>query len=169
MALSAAHTVEKAGDYSLRAILGCLWSRSEWSSAVRVELFDDQIESLRQFDVATQRGRGHQSDRTFHADGRIYRGGNLARLLFIPNDRIVVWNRKKLKRQAFQYLIEAKKADTCWTYDDLRQATVCVPAGLGLSTGRRPVLITIGRCAPKKSAISEQTLPNCAWHRSMGR
>ncbi len=46
--------VQLPGEFSLRGGILDLFA-SDWTDPVRVELFGDQVESLRQFDVATQR------------------------------------------------------------------------------------------------------------------
>ena len=122
-------TVEKAGEYSLRGGILDVYA-PEWSSAVRVELFDDQIESLRQFDVATQRSAADISQIELSMPTAESTEVGTWRDYFSPDTIVLLLEPEETQRQAFQYLDRGQKKRHLLTYDDLRQQLSVYPQAL---------------------------------------
>ena len=131
---NAANTVEMPGEFSRRGGLLDVFA-SDWLQPVRIEFFDDEIESLRRFDAASQRSVETMSaveitvlkaavvDRGHFAD---YLPAGSAALLVDPS---------KQKEEAQQYLSRLQQPERLHTWQAVMQSVAAFPvisaAGLG--------------------------------------
>ncbi len=117
--------VELPGEFARRGGIVDLFA-PDWSYPVRVEWFDDQIESMRTFDVTTQRS----IDKVTSIDITILpSAGNAAmRAAGVRSDLMsylpasawcVLWEPQQIDQQATRYLHRQEDPDTHWQLGDV--------------------------------------------------
>ncbi len=122
-------TVEKPGEYSIRGGILDLYA-PEWSTPIRVELFGDQVDSLRQFDVATQRSAADVGQiEVSMPNAEFSQPGSLPE--YLDGQTMVIWlEPEEIQQQAVQYLDRGTKRRHLLAYDDLRAQLANYPQAL---------------------------------------
>lgn len=97
--------VELPGEFSSRGGIIDIYS-ADWENPVRIELFDDEVESLRQFDTGTQRSIAdlQQIEITILQEAEQNQTGHLAD--YLPNDTLVLMIEPELLNQQAQRFLE---------------------------------------------------------------
>ncbi len=128
--------VELPGEFSSRAGILDLYA-PDWAGPIRVELFDDEVESLRQFEVASQRSieELRQLEITVLSPGYKERA-NLFE--FLPDDLLVIHvEPEEIRQQAKTYLERSSRPSELFSVEEVNQHWSEQPVALvsRLSTG----------------------------------
>ncbi|MDR1924131.1 MAG: transcription-repair coupling factor [Planctomycetaceae bacterium] len=110
--------VELPGEFAVRGYIVDIFA-PDWDKPVRVEFFGDEIESIRTFDIATQRSSNNikSIDFTWLAPADSI-GANL--INYLPNDvPIALCNLRELKTQAETYYTRAENNSVLTDIDNL--------------------------------------------------
>ena len=120
--------VELPGEFSSRGGIIDVFAQ-DWEGPVRIELFDDEVESLRQFECATQRSNAelHQIEITVVARA-IKHDGFLVD--FLPDETLLLLiEPDQLNEQAKHYIERAADPDSIFSWSDVTQQWAHLPAG----------------------------------------
>jgi transcription-repair coupling factor (superfamily II helicase) len=128
--------VELPGEFSMRGGIVDLFSPDN-VAPVRIELFDDEIESIRQFDGATQRSQTRLAELevSIIAEGEPETGSLLD---YLPADTVVLLHEpEKLQEQAVRYLQRSENHDHLFSWEDVQQqwARFSLSSANGLAAG----------------------------------
>jgi transcription-repair coupling factor (superfamily II helicase) len=113
--------VELPGEFSSRGGIIDVYS-PDWESPVRIELFDDEIESLRQFDAGTQRSHAElqQAEITVLSSGHEKEQGHFSN--FLPDDTLVLLvEPQDLNQQAARFVERAAEYDQLFSWNQVTQ------------------------------------------------
>ena len=119
--------VELPGEFSNRGGIIDVYA-ADWEGPVRIELFDDEIESIRQFDSATQLSNAElqQIEITVLAK-EAELGGHLAD--FVPDDTLLLLVEPDLlKEQAQRYIERSSNVDAIFSWDGVTKNWAHLPA-----------------------------------------
>ena len=142
----ATSAVELPGEFSLRGGILDLFAL-DWLAPVRIELFGDEVESLRQFDVATQRSLAAlseveitvQSART-ETPSPVAAQGCLTQ--YLPDGSLWLWiEPDQIRAEARHFLELSERPQDCFRLDDLmrRASRFGSVHAAGLATGQEQV------------------------------
>jgi len=128
--------VELPGEFSVRGGIIDLFSPDS-VAPVRIELFDDQIESIRQFDGGTQRSHAMLAEIELSvAAATPGEQGNL--FDYLPPDTVVLLHEpEKLNEQATRYLQRSESHDHLFHWEDVQRQWARFPlsSANGLAAG----------------------------------
>ena len=113
--------VELPGEFSSRGGIVDVFA-PDWAGPVRIELFDDEVESLRQFDPGTQRSVAdiNQIEITV-LDNSSLQDGHLAD--FLPADTVVLFcEPEQLEKHAQRYRERSPDSETIFQWDQVRKS-----------------------------------------------
>ena len=113
--------VELPGEFSSRGGIVDVFA-PDWAGPVRIELFDDEVESLRQFDPGTQRSVAdiNQIEITV-LDNSSLQDGHLAD--FLPADTVVLFcEPEQLEKHAKRYRERSPDSETIFQWDEVRKS-----------------------------------------------
>jgi len=113
--------VELPGEFSSRGGIVDVFA-PDWAGPVRIELFDDEVESLRQFDPGTQRSVAdiNQIEITV-LDNSSLQDGHLAD--FLPPDTVVLFcEPEQLEKHAQRYRERSPDSETIFKWDEVRKS-----------------------------------------------
>ncbi len=113
--------VELPGEFSSRGGIVDVFA-PDWAGPVRIELFDDEVESLRQFDPGTQRSITdiNQVEITV-LDNSSLQDGHLAD--FLPADTVVLFcEPEQLEKHAQRYRERSPDSETIFQWDEVRKS-----------------------------------------------
>jgi len=106
--------VELPGEFSRRGGIIDIFA-PDWHDPVRIELFGDQVESIRRFEVSSQRSLGRQeSVEITTLDPRTDQQGQLADYL-PPDSWLVLVEPKRLEEHARRYLARVERPESLHT------------------------------------------------------
>ncbi|MFT5301062.1 MAG: transcription-repair coupling factor (superfamily II helicase) [Mariniblastus sp.] len=110
--------VELPGEFSSRGGIIDVYA-SDWAGPVRIELFDDEIESLRQFDCATQRSNAElqQVEITVVAQA-LDRGGYLADFM-PPETLLLLVEPEELNEHAKRFIERSADTDAIFSWSEV--------------------------------------------------
>ena len=130
--------VELPGEFAVRGGILDIFA-PDWEAPVRIELFDDQVESIRRFDISSQRSLEHLPtvEVTVLAPSREDRGHLTA---FLPDSSwIVLAEPQQLADQARQYLGRLERPEGFHNFADVMREVARFPyvsaAGIGSGAG----------------------------------
>lgn len=112
--------VELPGEFSNRGGIIDVYA-ADWEGPVRIELFDDEIESIRQFDSATQRSNAdlQQIEITVLCEDPGQRGFLVD---FVPEDTLLLLvEPEELNEQAKRYIERSSNVDEIFSWSDVTQ------------------------------------------------
>jgi transcription-repair coupling factor (superfamily II helicase) len=134
--------VELPGEFSWRGGILDVYAH-DWLAPVRIELFGDQVESLRQFDLASQRSLAtlSQVEITVQASDS---GGDRACLTdYLPTGAVWLWVEfDQIQAEGRHFLELSEQPQNCFGLQELMQRSTrfgCVFAA-GLATGQQGVV-----------------------------
>ena len=118
--------VELPGEFSSRGGILDVFA-PDWAGPVRIELFDDEVESLRQFDPATQRSVADVNQveitvlrKTLAQDGTLTD--------FLPPHTVILFvEPESLSEAATRYHERSPDTETLFTWDTVRQSFASLP------------------------------------------
>ncbi len=113
--------VELPGEFSSRGGIVDVFA-PDWAGPVRIELFDDEVESLRQFDPGSQRSIAdiNQVEITV-LDNSAAQDGHLAD--FLPADTVVLFcEPEQLEQHATRYRARSPDWETIFPWNDVRKS-----------------------------------------------
>jgi len=113
--------VELPGEFSVRGGIVDVFA-PDWAGPVRIELFDDEVESLRQFDPGTQRSIAdiNQIEITV-LDNSSAQDGHLAD--FLPADTVVLLcEPEQLDKHAQRYRERSPDSEIVFQWDEVRKS-----------------------------------------------
>ncbi len=119
-------SVELPGEFSSRGGIIDVYA-PDWEGPVRIELFDDEVESLRQFDCATQRSNAElrQIEITVVSDEHSGRGFLVD---FLTEDTLVLqFEPEELNEQATRYLERSTNPDAIFRWTDVTKRWAQLP------------------------------------------
>jgi transcription-repair coupling factor (superfamily II helicase) len=110
--------VELPGEFSVRGGIFDVFA-PDWAGPVRIELFDDEIESLRQFDGATQRSVAElqEIEITVLSPGYVDTGYLVDYLP--PETMVLLVEPSVLDEQASHYIERSSRPDELFSWDDV--------------------------------------------------
>lgn len=119
--------VELPGEFSSRGGIIDVYA-ADWEAPVRIELFDDEIESLRQFDPGTQRSDAEiQQIEITVLSSEESGGGQLVD--FLPPDTLILLVEPgELQEQAQRYIERSSNADRLLSWSAVTQHWASLPA-----------------------------------------
>ncbi len=138
----ATSAVELPGEFSWRGGILDVFAH-DWLVPVRIEFFGDQVESLRPFDVASQRSLEilRQVEITVHGSQSDAARGCLTD--FLPADAVVLWiELDQIQAEAHHYLQLCQQPQDHFSWQEMTQRLRqfgCLFAA-GLATGSEPIL-----------------------------
>ncbi|MEM9942816.1 MAG: transcription-repair coupling factor [Planctomycetota bacterium] len=113
--------VELPLEYSSRGGIVDIYS-PEWLGPIRIELFDDEIESIRQFDSGTQRSVSELRQIEITISNHEDRDSNASLLDYLPNETILLQvEPQQLKTQAERFLERSTKIESLFSWTELNQ------------------------------------------------
>jgi transcription-repair coupling factor (superfamily II helicase) len=112
--------VELPGEYSLRGGILDVFA-PDWVGPVRIELFDDRVESLRRFDGATQRSLAELDEVEITVLNTLDRDrGHLFE--FLPEATLVLLHEpEKLNQQAARYIERSSRPDELFSWSEVNE------------------------------------------------
>ncbi|MCH2125596.1 MAG: transcription-repair coupling factor [Pirellulaceae bacterium] len=115
--------VELPGEFSQRGGIIDLFA-PDWTTPVRIELFDDEIESIRRFDLTSQRSTEHLSEIEITALPPSTRNdGQFAD--FLPADSCFIFlEPEQIETQGQQFLARLERPQDFFSVADVKKATV---------------------------------------------
>lgn len=130
------NAVELPGEYSMRGGIIDVFAH-DWAGPVRIELFDDEVESLRQFDPGTQRSVADINEIEITVlDPNSEQNGCLTD--FLPPQTIVLFcEPEELKTNAQRYLERSIDSERTFQWDQVRKKLANFPSATAskLATG----------------------------------
>jgi len=124
--------VELPGEFSIRGGIVDVYA-PDWENPVRIELFDDEVESLRQFECANQRSSAElqQIEITVVSQNGLVNGCFLD---FIPdNTLLLLLEPEALNEQAQRYTERISSSETIHSWEEINRRW----AGLPIATASR--------------------------------
>ncbi len=119
--------VELPGEFSSRGGIVDVYA-ADWEGPIRIELFDDEIESLRQFDTGTQRSNAeiHQVEITVLAAEQVA-GGHL--IDFLPSDTLILLvEPEHLQEHANKHIERSENPDELFSWSSVQKNWAQFPA-----------------------------------------
>lgn len=108
--------VELPGEFSNRGGILDVYA-ADWEGPIRIELFDDEIESLRQFDAATQRSNAEIQQIEITVLNQEEAGGGYLSD-FLPDDTLLLLvEPENLAEQARRYVERTSKVDLIFSWE----------------------------------------------------
>ena len=112
--------VELPGEFSCRGGIFDVFA-TDWAGPVRIELFDDEIESMRQFDGATQRSNAEISELEITVLSQEYRDSGQLFDFLDPETMVLLVEPTILNEHANRYLERSSKPEELFSWDGVQQ------------------------------------------------
>lgn len=119
--------VELPGEFSNRGGILDIYA-ADWEGPVRIELFDDEIESLRQFDAATQRSNAELQQIEITVLNQEDSGGGYLSDFIPENTLLLMVEPDNLKEQATRYVERTSKVDLIFSWEGVTKKWAHLPA-----------------------------------------
>lgn len=137
--------VELPGEFSSRGGIIDVFA-PDWLQPIRIELFDNEIESLRQFEVQSQRSTAELSEAEITVLAPSFDGAvHLAE--FLPENTLVIQvEPSEIAEQAKQYLERSASAKDLFSWNQVTQSLAAFPLASAnrLAVGQLDVHVPIG-------------------------
>ena len=108
--------VELPGEFSNRGGILDVYA-ADWEGPIRIELFDDEIESLRQFDAATQRSNAELQQIEITVLIQEETGGGYLTDFLPENTMLLLVEPENLQEQAKRYVERTSKVDLIFSWE----------------------------------------------------